>query len=227
MDRAAQITDIGLAAARDTIRPGVTELEVYGEMICAMAKAGGENPAITLPVVSGKKSASFHALSSRKKIMPGDIVNVDVCGVFKRYHSDVCRTISMGEPSAEVRSYIEKVTGALEVARNVIKPGLAISAFMDEMKRYYAQRDMLEENWWVGGYELGISFPPDWVGAYYFDIHKDLGDDLFEAGFVSNYEANFYLPDDAGMSALIDTMVFSDTRAEFIHAIPARLFVVD
>jgi len=224
---AARIGDIGLQAALDKIAVGMTELDVYAEIVYAMAKAGGENPAITLPVVSGKKSACFHAMASRKKIMPGDIVNVDVCGVYKRYHSDVCRTISMGEPDAEVKSYIGKVFGALKVAQDLIKPGLSVSAFLSDMKRYYERYDMLEEQWWIGGYELGIAFPPDWVGAYYFDIHKDLCEDVFEPGFVSNYEANFYLPQGAGLSALIDTMIFGDTQAEFIHTIPARLFVVE
>jgi Xaa-Pro aminopeptidase len=224
---AARIGDIGLQAALDKIEVGMTELDVYAEIIYAMAKAGGENPAITLPVVSGKKSACFHAMSSRKKIEPGDIVNVDVCGVYKRYHSDVCRTISMGEPDPKVKSYIDKVVGALAVAEELIKPGLAVSAFLSDMKRYYEQHDMLQDQWWIGGYELGISFPPDWVGAYYFDIHKDLDDDVFEAGFVSNYEANFYLPCDAGLAALIDTMVFTGTEAGFIHSVPARLFVVE
>lgn len=224
---AARIGDIGLQAALDKIAVGMTELDVYAEIIYAMAKAGGENPAITLPVVSGKKNACFHAMSSRKKIAPGDIVNVDVCGVFKRYHSDVCRTISMGEPNPEVNAYIDNVVGALAVARDLIKPGLSVSAFLSEMKRYYEHHDMLQDQWWIGGYELGISFPPDWVGAYYFDIYKDLDEDVFEPGFVSNYEANFYLPCDAGLSALIDTMVFTDTRADFIHTIPAELFVVE
>jgi Xaa-Pro aminopeptidase len=224
---AARIGDIGLQAALDKIEVGMTELDVYAEIVYAMAKAGGENPAITMPVVSGKKSACFHAMSSRKKIAAGDIVNVDVCGVYRRYHSDVCRTISMGEPDAKVASYIDKVVGALAVARELIKPGLSVSAFLSDMKRYYEQHDMLQDQWWIGGYELGIAFPPDWVGAYYFDIYKDLDDDVFEPGFVSNYEANFYLPNDAGLAALIDTMVFSETRAEFIHEIPARLYVVE
>ena len=81
---AARIGDIGLNAGIDAVRAGVTELDVYAEIIYAMAKAGGENPAITLPVVSGKKSACFHALSSRKKIEPGDIVNIDVCDDTRR-----------------------------------------------------------------------------------------------------------------------------------------------
>ena len=224
---AARIGDIGLHAAIEHTRAGVTELDVYAEIIHAMAKAGGENPAITLPVVSGKKNACFHALSSRKKIEPGDIVNIDVCGVYRRYHSDVCRSVSVGEPDPEVATYIGHVTEALDVAAGLIKPGLPVATFLDEMKRFYAERDMLGEDWWIGGYELGIAFPPDWVGAYYFDIWKDVGNDTFEPGFVSNYEANFYLPKDAGLSCMIDTMVFGEESAEFIHEVPCQLFIND
>jgi Xaa-Pro aminopeptidase len=80
LEHAARITDIGLEAARNSIRAGVTELDVYGEMIYAMSKAGGENPAITLPVLSGPKANTGHSLASRKVIMAGEQVNVDVSG---------------------------------------------------------------------------------------------------------------------------------------------------
>jgi Xaa-Pro aminopeptidase len=43
LEQAAKIADIGLEAAKNNIRPGVTELEVYGEIIHAMASAGGED----------------------------------------------------------------------------------------------------------------------------------------------------------------------------------------
>jgi Xaa-Pro aminopeptidase len=224
---AARIADIGLFAGIDCIRAGITELDVFAEIIYAMAKAGGENPAITLPVVSGKKSACFHALASRKKIEHGDIVNIDVCGVYRRYHSDVCRSVSIGSPNAEVAAYIEHVTGALAVATGMIRPGLAVSDFLAEMKRYYADCGLLENQWWIGGYELGISFAPDWVGAYYFDVWKDVAGERFEAGFVSNYEANFYLPNAAGLSCMIDTMIFEQDQASFIQEVPCKLFVAD
>ena len=224
---AARIGDIGLRAGIDAVRAGVTELDVYAEIVYAMAKAGGENAAITLPVVSGKKSACFHALSSRKKIEPGDIVNIDVCGVYRRYHSDVCRTVSVGEPDPDVAEYIGHIMNALDVARALIKPGLRVADFLDEMKRYYAETNLLENQWWIGGYELGISFPPDWVGAYYFDSWKDTGDDSFDPGLVSNYEANFYLPKDKGLSCMIDTMIFEEDQASFIHDVPCELYVAD
>ena len=224
---AARIGDIGLRAALDTIRAGVTELDVYAEIVYAMAKAGGENPAITLPVVSGKKSACFHALASRKKIAHGDIVNIDVCGVYRRYHSDVCRSVSIGEPDPAVADYVGHVTGALAVAAELLRPGLPVAKFMQEMKRYYESRGLLENQWWIGGYELGIAFPPDWVGAWYYDAWKDVADDAFKPGFVGNYEGNFYLPRDAGLSCMIDTMIVENDRARFIHEVPSELYVVD
>lgn len=224
---AARIGDIGLRAGIDNTRAGITELDVYAEIVYAMAKAGGENPAITLPVVSGKKSACFHALASRKIIEPGDIVNIDVCGVYRRYHSDVCRSISIGEPDAAVSTYIGHIMGALSVASRLIRPGLLVTDFLEEMKRYYTDCGLIENQWWIGGYELGIAFPPDWVGAYYFDVWKDVGGDRFDPGFVSNFEANFYLPKDAGLSCMIDTMIFEEQGAEFVHDIPCELFVVE
>jgi len=224
---AARIGDIGLRAGIDNIKAGMTELDVYAEIIYAMAKAGGENPAITLPVVSGKKSACFHALASRKKIEHGDIVNIDVCGVYRRYHSDVCRSVSIGEPEVEVADYIGHITGALSVASGLIRLGLPVAEFLGEMKRYYTECGLIENQWWIGGYELGISFPPDWVGAYYFDVWKDVKGDTFDAGFVSNYEANFYLPKEAGLSCMIDTMIFEEEGAGFIHDVPCQLFVSD
>lgn len=224
---AARIGDIGLRAGIDCIRAGITELDVYAEIVYAMAKAGGENPAITLPVVSGKKSACFHAMSSRKTIEHGDIVNIDVCGVHKRYHSDVCRSVSIGPPDAEVEQYIGHITGALEIAANLLEPGLPVGRFLEEMQRYYADRGLLENQWWIGGYELGIAFPPDWVGSYYFDVWKDVDGETFDPGFVANYEANFYLPQQAGLSCMIDTMIVGEQEAHFIHEVPCQLYVVD
>ena len=222
---AARIGDIGLTAGIDAVRAGVTELDVYAEIVHAMARAGGENPAITMPVVSGKKSACFHALASRRKIEPGDIVNIDVCCVYRRYHADVCRSVAVGEPPAELADYIGHVTGALAVASGLLAPGLPVARFLDEMQRYYTDCGLIDNQWWIGGYELGIAFPPDWVGAWYYDVWKDLGDDRFDPGLVANYEANFYLPMDAGLSCMIDTMIVEENGAAFVHDVPCRLFV--
>ncbi len=224
---AARIGDVGMQAAIDYMRPGVTELDVYGEVINAMAKAGGENPSITMPVSSGAKSACMHALASRKKIMPGDIVNIDLCGVYNRYHANMARTFSMGKPHNEVTNAMAAITGAKAFVTDLIKPGLSVAALLGEVERYYRDAGIWENQCWIGGYDLGLSFPPDWVGPWYYDVHSDPGEDVFEPGMVCNYEANFYLPQGAGMSMFIDTMAVEQDSAEFLQQTPAQLFVID
>jgi len=224
---AARIADIGFKAALDFIEVGVTELDVYGEIINAMAKAGGENPSITIPVSSGAKSSCMHALASRKKIMQGDFVNIDLCGVYNRYHANMARSLIMGDPSAAIVKRMKIVTGAKEVVAGLLRPRLPVRDLLDEIERYYRSEGIWDEQCWIGGYDLGATFPPDWVGTWYYDVHSDPGDDTFDPGLACNYEANFYLPEGAGMSMFIDTFTVEESRATFLQKTPAQLFVID
>ena len=223
---AARIGDIGMQAAIDTIAPGVSELEVYGEMVRAMAKAGGENASITMPVSAGPKSACMHALASRRLIAPGNVVNIDLCGVYNRYHSNMARTVCVGEPHPEVDRYLDAITGVKSIVSDLIRPNLPVAQLLSTIEAYYREQGIWEDQCWIGGYDLGQSFPPDWVGPYFYDVHTDPREAVFEPGMVTNYEANFYLPRCAGMSMFIDTMIFTDDEAQFLQHTPAKPAVV-
>jgi Xaa-Pro aminopeptidase len=224
---AQRIADIGMRAAMAHVTAGVSELDVYAEMTYAMAKAGGEPAAITLPVASGGKSACVHALASRRRIQPGDIVNVDICGVCERYHANMARTFPVGESSRAVAERCAKVAGAVPVVERALRPGLPVGRLLGELTEYYRDEGILEELWWVGGYELGIAFPPDWVGGWFFDTWTDPGDDVFDPGLVTNLEGNFYLPELAGVTMQINTLVFTHDSAEVLYGVPPDLIVVD
>ena len=224
---AQRIADIGMQAAIDHIQPGMTELEVYAEVIAAMARAGGENAGITLPVASGLKSTCVHALASRRVIMPGEIVNVDVCGVYNRYHANMARAFSMGEPDPEVAKRCEIAYGAMDVVAQTVRPGLPVKDLMNTVKEYYKEHGILDEAWWIGGYELGIAFPPDWVGEFMYELVGEDDGESFLPGDVCNYEANFYLPNSAGMVMAINTLLFDDASAGFMQKTPNQLFVIE
>lgn len=227
MEIADRIAHVGLAAAREALRPGVTELEVYGAMVYAMARAGGENPGITQPVVSGSKTFSYHALASRKQIMPGELVIVDVCGVYHRYHADLARTYSMGEPHPAVARFCERQAGVWDVVRGILRPGLPVREFNAAVQDYYTQQGIWEQRSWVGGYEFGIAFPPDWVGAFYYDAGSDPGEAIFAPGTVVNHESNFFVPHHAGISFTIDMLMFTDDDARVMGTAPFGLTVVE
>ena len=227
LEHAARIADIGIEAARNTIRPGVTELEVYGEIISAMAKAGGENPGITLPVLSGAKANTGHSLASRKVIMAGEQVNIDVSGVYWRYHANAARSFYVGEPPRDVLEYHNKSSGVFDVIADILKPGLGVAELVNAARRYYDEVGIWSDAGWVGGYELGIGFPPDWVGNFVYEMSHTDSDRIFEAGTCVNFESQFFSPRMSGITYYICTLLFKEDIAEMPVKAPRKLVVLD
>lgn len=222
---AQRMADIGMKAASKILRPGVSELDVYGEIVYAMAKAGGENPAVT--VAAGEGNACAHGLPSRRQVKPGDIVNIDICGVYNRYHATTARCFSIGQPRPAVAEYVRKTVGAVDLVASTIRPNLPIATLLSALETYCRDVGIWEDQWWIGGYELGIAFPPDTVGEFYFDIGTDPQGAVFSPGLVSTFESNFYLPENAGLAMHISTMAFTVDSAGFLQETPPELIVVE
>ncbi len=226
IETAGRIADIGMQAAIDKARSGMTEIELHAEMTYAMAKAGGELNALPGMVNAGPRSCSL-GTASRRRIMPGDLVVLDTCGVYNCYHADVARTFSIGKPSPAVARQIELSSRSVEVLKSTIRPHIPVSELNSVMKDYYVKAGIWEDRWWVGGYEFGIAFAPDWVGYHVYDPDYDAGERVFRPGEVVNFESMFYLPDNAGVSWLINTIMFKDAEAELLSEITSDLIVIE
>ena len=215
MDRlreAGRIGCTGLAAARDAIAPGVMEVAVLGDALAAMGHQGGEVPAVIPPVLSGPKTAGPHALATDRRIGADEAVVVDLAGVSRRYHANLARTWWTGEPAAEDRRLAQAAAGSLEVLKEALKPGVSAETLAAEMLRYYEDARIWDRRSWIGGYEMGIAFPPAWTGNYVFDPISDIGrDKIFEAGTAINFENQFYLSDHRGLFFVIETVLVQDT----------------
>lgn len=224
---AARIADAGLAAAEAAIAPGVTELEVWGEVMAALGRAGGENPAITLPVLSGTKTNALHALSTRRRMQAGEIVTVDVAGVHRRYHVNAARTFSLGEPPADVADVAARAAASIDVVRGLLRPGLPVRELNEAVRAYYEDVGLWTSRGWVGGYEMGIAFAPDWVGSFVWDpLAERNADRAFEPGACVNCETQVFLPRQVGQFFAIDSLIFDDATAEVMSARPAGLAVL-
>lgn len=227
MEKAVEITDIGLEAARNAIRSGVTELDVYAEMTYAMAKVGGEHPGITLPVNSGLKANCGHSLASRKLIRAGEQVNIDISGVYNRYHANAGRAFYVGEPPKEVLDYHELSAGVFDVIDDIMHPNLPVAELVDKTRAYYDEVGIWSDAGWVGGYELGLAFPPDWVGNYVYEMTDSDSDKILEPGTVINFESQFFSPHMSGITYYVDTLMFkTDTALRPLNFKP-KLVIVD
>ena len=211
LDEAARIAVAGLECAREVIRPGVSELEVQGEVIRALTAAGGEMPAMMIPVLSGAKTNACHAVATRRHMQAGELVVIDVAGVHKRYHVNAARAFSLGEPSPEVRERAALAAGMMDRVRECLRPDLPVRELNEATRRYYEETGLWECRGWVGGYEMGIAFFPDWVGNFVYDpLAEKNADRIFESGTAVNYEVQVFLPRRAGCFFAIETFLFGD-----------------
>jgi Xaa-Pro dipeptidase len=217
IERAAQICEKAHQAVVDTLRPGVTELEVYGAATEAMARAGGEISGIVGAVSSGPFLAG-HALNSRRVIQPGDQVFYDPCGAYNRYHANLARGYFLGDPPRELVKLYALAGGAFDVLEQRGRAGAPVPEICRELRHYYEEVGIWGLREWVGGYELGIAFPPDWVGEFVWTVEEET-EGTFQAGEVTNYESVLG-------TALIDTFVIEAAGARRLTHFPAELIVV-
>jgi Xaa-Pro aminopeptidase len=227
MHRAMDICDTGHRAIRELYRPGMTELALFGAVTAAMAERGGEIPAVipvfcSVPIVNGRPIAFGHQVAMQRTIERGHILVADLCGVLHRYHANAMRGFYVGEdpPSSLITRY--RLAGkAFDTLEQHCKAGMTVREVIGIMRGYYEEVGLWSptEGWGLG-YELGLSFPPDWVGEFYFHLGDDKGlDRVFEPGMVTNFESLF----DA---ALIDTIVWQPSGAKVISKTPRELLTL-
>jgi Xaa-Pro dipeptidase len=215
--RAAAVCDAGLRALQGVLAPGVTELEAWEAMVGAMIAAGGEPAALQENVWAGT-SPLIHALSSRRKFEAGEIVCADPCGVIHRYHANAARTLSLGEPEPAAFELMDVLAQGAKLFEESVAPGVAVADVQRSLRAFYQDSGVWDRRGWLGGYELGVAFPPDWVGEWMFAVDDADSDDVFEEGLVINYESVVGL-------VLIDTFIVGPGGAERLSSVPREILV--
>lgn len=218
IERAMRACEAGFEAMRRMLKPGVTELDVQAAFLAAMHQAGGETAAIPVMVQSGPLIGG-HQMSSRRVIQAGEHVWVDACGVYDRYHANICRGFSIGQPPKALAEQYAKAAGGLPVFAQAAKANAPVAAVNRELRRYYTDAGLWGTPGWCIGYELGIAFPPDWVDEFNFSADMESPEGVFEAGFVGNFESLYD-------TALIDTYVIEVAGARVLTTLPFELIIV-
>lgn len=223
--RALEIADAALDAVAAALAPGVSEKELMGIMYHEIGRLGGDEPGIRMMVHSGTNSNHFHAPASERRIGSGELLQIDMSAACRHYHGNTARAFSIGENRFWENAYV--TLGEIRdetVAR--IRPGdptMKLQQLMDEGIDAAGLRDLV---WWVGGYALGISMPPDWVGHVYLNDEEGFAPGVFDPGFVANWEIQLEdVPAHQGVG-LIDTMIMSEAGIEIPARFPARMTVV-
>lgn len=223
MEEAARICAVGHRTIRENLRPGITELDLYGQVNAAMMAEGGESPALVpifnaRPVVDGFPATIGHGMAGRRVIQSGEFLTADLCGVFKRYHANVDRGYFVGDAPPNLVDRNARAAGVFDVFQTEIKAGMTVAEVIAVLRRYYEDVGLWGTPGWMLGYELGLSLPPDWVGDFYFNLaDTKYLDRVFEDNMITNFESIF-------ATSLIDTLHYGQAGTRVLSDVPMEIF---
>ncbi|MFX0137016.1 MAG: M24 family metallopeptidase [Candidatus Hodarchaeota archaeon] len=126
LEKAAQIADIGIKTAIETIEEGKMEIEIAGEVEYSMRKARSEKIPFETIIASGPNSALPHATASERKIQKGDLIIVDLGATYKGYCSDMTRTICLDKPSQKQSEIFNLVLKAHQEAKKIARASVEV-----------------------------------------------------------------------------------------------------
>jgi Xaa-Pro aminopeptidase len=129
MQRATDITILAFKAAFATLREGMTQYELSGNMTTALTRLGGSDPWAL--VGFGAASAFPHGSVQPQQLKRGDIVLLDSGCAVEGYQSDMTRTTVFGRPTrrqTEVWNLERKAQDAAFAAARVGAPCEAVDA---------------------------------------------------------------------------------------------------
>jgi Xaa-Pro aminopeptidase len=211
IEAAAAIADDALAKVRHRLGERVSEREFAFELEAEMRHLGADGPSFETIVGSGPNGAKPHARPSGRRIVDGDLVVLDFGALVDGYHSDISRTVCVGEPTATQRRMLDVVTASQAAGVAIVAAGRS-AADVDR-----TCRDVIGEAGWADAFLHGTGHG---VGL---DIHEAprvaaSSDATLAAGQVVTVEPGVYLPEHGGVRVEDTLLVTIDGARALTHS---------
>jgi Xaa-Pro dipeptidase len=214
MRRASELTQRAIAAAADTLEPGMNGAAVAARMRAAQQALGLTD--VWVLALIGAAAAFPHGDHDDVRIGSGDVVLVDTGGALHGYQSDTTRTWCVeGRPSEKQQRVWSAVRDAQRRAFDAIRPGVRCG----DVDR--AARASLDESGFGGSYRtfthrLGHGIGLEGHEDPYFDGGSEVE---LQSGMTLSDEPGIYLYGRFGIR-LEDIVVVTEGGADHFGAWP-------
>ncbi len=212
MEVAAGIADEALAQIRTTLTDLQAERELGVELDFRMRRLGARDVSFETIVASGPNGARPHARPSDRRIQAGELIVLDFGALVDGYHSDMTRTVCVGEPASAVLSRMVRVVAEAQRAGVA-----AVRAGVATWEVDAACRAVIAEAGWADAFVHGTGHG---VGL---DIHEHpllsrTSTATLADGFVVTVEPGVYLPEHGGVRIEDTVLVTADGCRPLTHS---------
>jgi Xaa-Pro aminopeptidase len=153
LTEAARRTEKAILVSFQAAKPDDTEKKMADDLSSRVLNAGATSLWITLAV--GANTAINHPYPGSKPLTKGEILRVDVGGIFQGYQSDVARTAAIGAANEEQKSIYRRLREAQQETIAAARPGVRACDLYVTCKRALEQRGLSITSQAVG-HGLGI-----------------------------------------------------------------------
>lgn len=176
---AALATRKAVETAFSLAKPGDTEREIARSMADLLLQNGADSVDF-LVLGAGQRGALVHPVPSDKRIEGGEVVRVDVGGLFSGYYSDLARTAVVGEPNSRQADIYAKMIEIQKAMIAQMRAGTRISSLYNLQKSLFEQSDLVFNTPHIG-HGIGLNLHEDPMIA-------PSSHDLLEENMVINVE---------------------------------------
>ncbi|MBS1265518.1 MAG: Ectoine hydrolase [Acidimicrobiaceae bacterium] len=223
--RAAAVSDRAVRAGLAAAGVGVNETEVAAAIYDAMVHGGGEYPGFVPFIRSTETLQEEHTTWRNHVLTAGEQLFIELSGSYARYHAPLGRMGHIARAPQGSERLRAVAVGAIEAARDALRPGVVSGdvyaswqAAVDEglghsrLRRHHC------------GYNVGIGFPPSWVGSSTVLGLRPGGRVPIEQNMVFHLWAWIH-DEDVGDYLLSDSAVVTEGGAELLTTTPRPLVV--
>lgn len=218
--RASMVSaEAAVAAVRESIRPGVSEQELFAVMYGEVIRQGGEFIETRL-LTSGPRTNPWFSEASGRRVRPGELValDTDTIGCFG-YYSDFSRTFHCGpgRPSAYQRELYQLAYEQIQHNIGIIKPGLDYREISD--RAWQIPDRFVERRYTSIMHGVGMHGETPFV-AHARDRKEFGGTGLLEPGMVVSVES--YIGEVGGAEGikLEEEVLITSSGTELISRFP-------
>jgi hypothetical protein len=180
-------TEAGHAWARASIRPGMTELDVYCGVNSACIQAAGHAVIVYGDFAVSPGPERRGGPPTGRLLEPGDLFILDYSVVIGGYRSDFTNTLVVGrDPTPDQQRLYDLCMAAMAAGERELRAGAACRAVYDAVRDVFDQAGVAEHFPHHAGHGLGLTHPE----APYFVRHAD---ETLLAGDVVTLEPGLYI----------------------------------
>ena len=230
IQKACDITKIGVSKVISTLKPGIYEYEIEAEIIREFLLNKSRGFAYDPIIASGSNACILHYGSNNEVCKDGDVVLMDFGAEYANYASDLTRCFPVnGRFTKRQKKIYNAVLNVMKQSKNMLKQGIVLSEYEKEVGRFM-EKELIDLGL-ISSREVRKSTGTPAYKKYYMhgtshhlglDVHDvSAPNQILSEGMVLTCEPGIYVPEEGiGIRLENDILITFNGHVDLMNEIP-------